>query len=124
MGQGDSKLGRFSRTNVRMVPLRSGLAMMVLLAADGVGALMHGRVARSVKARSAVSMEVAGLDVSRNVLGTDLQCCCCDVRHGIGTGFYRDGMCSTGVQDPGRHTVCVQCTAEFLAFSRLAGNDL
>ena len=60
-----------------------------------------------------------------NVLGTDLECCCADVREtGIGTGFYRNGYCSTGVQDVGRHTVCVEVTAEFLHFSTSVGNDL
>jgi uncharacterized protein len=65
-------------------------------------------------------------DVSSvNVLGTPLQPCCTDVRGtGIGTGFYRNGFCSTGSQDLGRHTVCVQVTDEFLSFSRSVGNDL
>ena len=40
------------------------------------------------------------------------------------TGFYRNGCCSTGAEDVGSHTVCVVATAEFLEFSRLAGNDL
>lgn len=40
------------------------------------------------------------------------------------TGFYRDGCCSTGPEDRGSHTVCAQMTAEFLSFSRRAGNDL
>lgn len=40
------------------------------------------------------------------------------------TGFYRDGCCSTGPEDRGSHTVCAQMTAEFLSFSRSAGNDL
>ena len=40
------------------------------------------------------------------------------------TGFYRDGCCSTGPEDVGSHTVCAVMTAEFLEFSRLAGNDL
>eukprot|EP00965_Chrysotila_dentata_P242010 6204639-Pleurochrysis_carterae.AAC.1 len=66
-----------------------------------------------------------GLAPSRNVLGTELQCCCADVRGtGIGTGFYRDGHCSTGPQDEGRHTVCVQATTEFLRFSAAVGNPL
>ena len=43
---------------------------------------------------------------------------------GIGTGFYRDGHCSTGPLDEGRHTVCIEATAEFLAFSASVGNDL
>ena len=40
------------------------------------------------------------------------------------TGFYRDGYCRTGASDLGLHTVCVRATAEFLEFSRRAGNDL
>lgn len=40
------------------------------------------------------------------------------------TGFYRTGCCETGPEDVGVHTVCVEVTAEFLAFSRLRGNDL
>lgn len=62
---------------------------------------------------------------SCNVLGTSLKPCCCDVRGtGIGTGFYRNGFCSTGDQDLGRHTVCVEVTEEFLQFSAAVGNDL
>ena len=40
------------------------------------------------------------------------------------TGFYRDGYCRTGTEDIGKHTVCIQATEEFLAFSQAAGNDL
>jgi len=40
------------------------------------------------------------------------------------TGFYRTGCCHTGRDDLGLHTVCVEVTAEFLAFSRARGNDL
>ena len=60
-----------------------------------------------------------------NVLGGDLDCCCADVRGtGIGTGFYRDGFCSTGDDDRGRHCVCIEATADFLRFSAAVGNDL
>lgn len=60
-----------------------------------------------------------------NVLGTELYPCCTNVRNtGIGTGFYRNGYCSTGEQDIGRHTVCVQVTDEFLQYSKSVGNDL
>lgn len=55
-----------------------------------------------------------------NVLGTPLRACCKDPM----TGFYRDGYCRTGPDDRGLHTVCAVMTAEFLAFSRAAGNDL
>ena len=40
------------------------------------------------------------------------------------TGFYRTGCCHTGAEDLGLHTVCVEVTAEFLAFSKARGNDL
>jgi uncharacterized protein (DUF2237 family) len=40
------------------------------------------------------------------------------------TGYFRNGCCDTGPGDFGSHTVCAVMTAEFLAFSRAAGNDL
>jgi len=40
------------------------------------------------------------------------------------TGFYRTGCCHTGADDFGLHTVCVEVTADFLAFSKAQGNDL
>ncbi len=40
------------------------------------------------------------------------------------TGFTRNGCCETGPQDSGSHTVCVEVTEEFLAFSKSRGNDL
>lgn len=40
------------------------------------------------------------------------------------TGFYRDGCCTTGPDDYGRHVVCAEVTAEFLAYTRAQGNDL
>lgn len=68
---------------------------------------------------------VASGIAATNVLGTVLQPCCTNVgESGIGTGFYRNGYCATGEQDLGRHTVCVQVTDEFLAFSKAVGNDL
>lgn len=57
---------------------------------------------------------------SLNVLGTLMEPCSYDPI----TGFYRDGCCSTGPEDAGSHTVCVEMTAEFLAFSKAQGNDL
>ncbi len=56
----------------------------------------------------------------KNVLGTELQCCCTSPR----TGFYRDGFCQTGPMDYGSHTICAQVTEAFLEFSRSRGNDL
>jgi len=73
----------------------------------------------------AAKVEGPGIALARNVLGGDLECCCSDVRQsGVGTGFYRDGYCSTGVEDAGRHTVCVEPTESFLTFSKAVGNDL
>ena len=57
---------------------------------------------------------------SLNVLGGPLQTCSTNPM----TGFLRDGCCNTNDQDQGSHTVCVEMTAEFLEFSKLAGNDL
>ena len=58
--------------------------------------------------------------MAKNVLGTDLQLCSAAPL----TGFYRDGHCHTGREDFGLHCVCAEMTAEFLAFSKLRGNDL
>ncbi len=57
---------------------------------------------------------------SLNVLGGALLPCSTDPL----TGFFRDGCCATGPEDVGSHTVCAVLTAEFLAFTRAAGNDL
>jgi uncharacterized protein (DUF2237 family) len=40
------------------------------------------------------------------------------------TGFFRDGCCTTDVNDIGEHTVCIVATEEFLSFSKRMGNDL
>jgi len=60
------------------------------------------------------------MDVELNVLGEPLQSCSDNPL----TGFFRDGNCLTGPEDVGRHTVCAEMTAEFLAFSKSRGNDL
>lgn len=57
---------------------------------------------------------------SRNVLGGPLRPCS-EVPL---TGYFRSGRCDTCASDTGCHTVCVEVTAEFLAASRAAGNDL
>ena len=57
---------------------------------------------------------------ARNVLGTELKECSQKPR----TGFFRDGCCNTNNDDLGAHTVCAVMTAEFLMFSKEAGNDL
>lgn len=56
----------------------------------------------------------------RNVLGEPLQPCSDDPL----TGFFRTGYCVTGPDDVGRHIICCEMTAEFLAFSKSRGNDL
>lgn len=57
---------------------------------------------------------------AKNVLGTALVTCSNRPK----TGFFRDGCCNTADEDLGAHTVCVEMTADFLAFSKDAGNDL
>ena len=56
----------------------------------------------------------------RNVLGEPLQPCSSDPL----TGFYRTGYCAAGPDNAAVHLVCIEATAEFLDFSRSAGNDL
>ena len=75
-----------------------------------------GRGARGRGTRSQTSND-GGVT---NVLGGALEPCGFDPL----TGFYRDGCCSTGGDDPGVHVVCARMTAEFLAFSQAQGNDL
>jgi uncharacterized protein len=58
--------------------------------------------------------------MAKNVLGGELIPCSTDPL----TGWFRDGCCNTGKGDVGLHLVCVEVTAEFLAFSQAAGNDL
>lgn len=57
---------------------------------------------------------------ARNVLGAPLQVCSVSPL----TGFVRDGLCHTGAQDIGSHTVCAQMTEAFLQYSFDRGNDL
>ena len=56
----------------------------------------------------------------KNVLGTDLKCCCMQPL----TGWFRDGHCRTNAEDRGMHTVCAQVTSEFLLYLQSRGNDL
>ena len=65
-------------------------------------------------------MSAIEIDASINVLGDRLEPCSTDPL----TGFFRNGCCDTCEQDQGSHTVCAVMTAEFLAFSKAAGNDL
>jgi hypothetical protein len=57
---------------------------------------------------------------SINVLGEELETCGLDPI----TGWFRDGCCNTDNNDSGIHTVCCVVNAEFLDFSKQAGNDL
>ncbi len=66
------------------------------------------------------SHEAPELEPPRNVLGQPLVACSLSPL----TGFFRDGCCSTGPSDAGRHVVCAVMTEEFLAFSESRGNDL
>jgi hypothetical protein len=59
-------------------------------------------------------------DQQRNVFGEVLEVCSLKPV----TGFYRTGCCETGPEDVGVHTVCIEATREFLAFSKSRGNDL
>ncbi|MFO0153913.1 MAG: DUF2237 family protein [Alphaproteobacteria bacterium] len=56
----------------------------------------------------------------RNVLGGALLPCSVAPL----TGFFRDGCCNTGPEDIRLHVVCADVSAEFLNFSKAAGNDL
>jgi uncharacterized protein (DUF2237 family) len=56
----------------------------------------------------------------RNVLGGELDPCGTDPV----TGFYRDGSCTSEVEDVGSHTICAVVTKEFLDHQMGIGNDL
>lgn len=56
----------------------------------------------------------------RSLLGQPLESCSEEPR----TGWFRTGCCETDENDVGRHVVCIEATAEFLAFSKSRGNDL
>ena len=60
------------------------------------------------------------MTIDLNVLGGTLEPCSTDPM----TGFFRDGCCTTGPEDVGRHTICAVVTPEFLAHQRSVGNDL
>ena len=57
---------------------------------------------------------------ARNVLGEPLETCSTEPM----TGYMRTGICETGPQDLGSHTVCARVTQEFLEYSKSRGNDL
>jgi uncharacterized protein (DUF2237 family) len=55
-----------------------------------------------------------------NIFGEKLKTCSSNPL----TGYFRDGCCNTDSSDTGMHTVCAIVTADFLDFSKSAGNDL
>ena len=59
-------------------------------------------------------------DDSISVLGEPLELC----GDKPVTGFFRDSHCNTCAEDYGSHTVCIQASKEFLAYSKEKGNDL
>jgi uncharacterized protein (DUF2237 family) len=60
------------------------------------------------------------MDLQANVNGDPLEVCSLEPL----TGFYRDGLTTTGPEDVGSHTVCAVVTAEFLEHQASIGNDL
>lgn len=40
------------------------------------------------------------------------------------TGYYRNGLCTSGKDDVGTHVICAVMTSEFLTFTKSKGNDL
>lgn len=64
--------------------------------------------------------EAANQTTDLNVLGGPLLAC----SYSPLTGFFRDGCCTTGPHDLGRHVVCAKVTQEFLEYSLRMGNDL
>lgn len=55
-----------------------------------------------------------------NVLGEPLEPCSDNPL----TGFFRSGYCAAGPENAAVHLVCIETTAEFLAYSASVGNDL
>lgn len=66
------------------------------------------------------AVTVVKMSTAVNVLGTELEPCSLNPL----TGFYRDGSCNTGKENPGVHAVCIYATKEFLEYSKAVGNDL
>lgn len=67
-----------------------------------------------------MSATLIDMNQSVNVYGEPLETC----GDNPVTGFFRDGCCNTSDQDHGSHTVCIEATEDFLAFSKARGNDL
>jgi uncharacterized protein (DUF2237 family) len=71
--------------------------------------------------RTTINENMQGDNSKTNILGTALVPCCAT---GKVTGFYRDGICSTGSTDVGTHVVCAIMDDDFLQFTKSQGNDL
>jgi uncharacterized protein (DUF2237 family) len=59
-------------------------------------------------------------EIQLNVFDAPLQTCSITPR----TGFYRNGNCTTSLEDRGAHVICVEMTWTFLNYSKATGNDL
>lgn len=96
--------------------------MLSSLSAAPCKALASGPLRRHMPGNKIARQDTMAntIDPDRNVFGEPLAPCSLEPM----TGFFRDGCCSTGPQDAGRHVVCAVVTAEFLAFSKARGNDL
>ena len=55
-----------------------------------------------------------------NVLEGPLKVCSCKPL----TGWFRDGLCKSSVDDFGNHSVCCIMNDSFLGYSKAQGNDL
>ena len=64
----------------------------------------------------------SSLEKNVNILGTELVQC--PYLNKKVTGYYRNGMCSTGSTDVGTHIVCAIVNDDFLQFTKSKGNDL
>ena len=73
---------------------------------------------KSKKSKS--SKQKGGSKLDKNMLGKKLKVCSLKPL----TGFYRDGKCSTGDNDFGKHLVCAKMDQKFLDFTASRGNDL
>ena len=60
-----------------------------------------------------VSMEL-------NVFGDQLEVCSCNPQ----TGWFRDGLCRSDLNDRGNHIICCVMDDNFLNYSKSQGNDL
>ena len=56
--------------------------------------------------------------MDKNIFGTPLQKC------SKNTGYFRNGYCTTGPSDSGKHTVCATMNPKFMKFTASRGNDL